>query len=127
MLVIRDEQMAMFRQIALRRFEDRLFERLRETRPQLLAAHGEAALRGLIRQGRERAQGYGISKRHDIERYIDLMLELGADFDRDGAHPWARELLEYPNVAATVRLDWLCERAAREAAKARLRARRPHG
>ena len=126
MLVIRTEQLEAFRRIILDRFEDTVFEKLKKYWPKIVASKGEEAIRQFIRKGRRRAERYGIVTEYDVTRYINVMFALGHGFDRDDQYPWARELLEYPNVNPTVRMDWLCERTKKELPKLRLRRRRRH-
>ena len=126
MLVIRTKQLEAFRRVVIDKFEATVFEKLKKYWPEIVASKGEEAVRQLISKGRSRSERYGIVTEYDVTRYINVMFALGYGFDRDIQYPWARELLEYPNVNPTTRMDWLCERTKKELPKVRLRRRRRH-
>lgn len=93
MLVIRREQMDVFRAVALRAFEDEMVEHLAGFSPPLFKAAGEEQMRKAIRLGMERAAGYGFDLRGPVRLYLELMLLFGSRFDTDPQYPWATETL----------------------------------
>ncbi len=99
MLTIRREQMDTLGQDMQSRFEDFMVEHLRHYFPERSRelgeeAAGEAALRAEIRIGIERAEEHGFTAERDVCKYLDLMFELGRDFDSDPALPWVRPILD---------------------------------
>jgi len=93
MLVIRQEQMEVFRAAALHRFEDDMAAHLAEYSRPLFEAVGEGPLRKAVRLGMERATNYGFTTRGPVRLYLELMLLLGSHFDTDPQYPWVTEIL----------------------------------
>ena len=93
MLVIRREQMDVFRAAALRSFEDEMVEHLAAFSPPLFSAAGAEQLRKAIRLGMQRAGGYGFTFRGPVRLYLESMLLFGAYFDTDPQYPWAARIL----------------------------------
>jgi hypothetical protein len=93
MLVIRQEQMEVFRTAALRTFEDEMVGHLAGFSPPLFQAIGEVPLRNAIRLGTERAATYGFTLRGPVRLYLELMLLFGSQFDTDPQYPWATKIL----------------------------------
>jgi hypothetical protein len=93
MLVIRREQMEVFRAAALRSFEESMVTHLAGFSPPLFKAVGAEQLRIAIRLGMERAAGYGFDLRGPVRLYLELMLLFGSRFDTDPQYPWAAEIL----------------------------------
>ncbi len=112
MLVIRPEQMEAFEQAALRNFEQRAAEHLRETFPKHARFLGEGGVRDVVRHGLEKARGYGFSSERGFLLYLELMLLVGGGFDEDPQLPWAAQVLSSQSSAEPERLEALRARAA---------------
>jgi hypothetical protein len=93
MLVIRPEQMEVFKQAALRNFETEMVAHLGEFSPPLFKAVGEEQMRQAIQLGIGRADSYGFTFRGPVRLYLELMLLFGSHFDTDMQYPWAAEIL----------------------------------
>jgi hypothetical protein len=93
MLVIRKEQMDVFRVAAARAFEGEMVVHLAAFSPPLVEAVGEEPLRKAVRLGMERAASHGFNHRGPVRLYLELMLLLGSHFDTDPQCPWATEIL----------------------------------
>jgi hypothetical protein len=93
MLVIRNRQMAVFAQVEIRKFVDRMVVHLHKFFPKQCEAMGEPQLWETIGYGIKRAAAYGIMAERDVNKYIDLMVVFGPDFDTDKRFPWAGETL----------------------------------
>ncbi len=93
MLIIRREQMEVFRAAALRGFEDEMVTHLAEFSPALSKVAGEQQMRKAVRLGMERAGAYGLDLRGPVRLYLELMLLFGSAFDTDPQYPWAAEIL----------------------------------
>lgn len=111
MLTIRSEQMTAFNEHALRQFVERVLRDLRKCWPDEVAELGEKETRAWIAHGIERAGAYDIITQRGMYRYINLMMMLGPDFDDDPDLPWARPILEAPELSETRKLDRLSEHA----------------
>jgi hypothetical protein len=99
MLIIRREQMDVFRAGALRGFEDEMVAHLARFSPALFAVAGEQQTRKAVRLGMERAGGYGFDLRGPVRLYLELMLLFGSAFDTDPQYPWAAEILTDQDTA----------------------------
>jgi len=97
MLALRPEQMRVFSEVAVKRFEDMMVVHLNKFFPDRCNAATEPKVRELIRYGVKRAASYQITAERDVSRYIDLMIVLGNDFDHDKRLPWAQEILRTRN------------------------------
>jgi plasmid stability protein len=113
MLRIREEQVAVFEQAALRNFEDRMVAHLRDFAPTHSRLLTEDEMRVVIRHGMKQAESHGFTSERSIRIYTELMLMLGSSFDIDPQLPWAAELLKDDErmTDEVTRLDRLQERA----------------
>jgi hypothetical protein len=93
MLVIRQDQMHVFKRAALKKFEDELVEHLKTFAPKLFEIRGKECIRKTVQMGMQRAREYGFTYRGPIRFYLEAMFSLGSDFDTDPQMPWALELL----------------------------------
>src|SRR5581483_4821649 len=94
MLAVRAEQMALFSAAAEKQFEDWMVVHLNKFFAQKCSSLGEERLRELIRYGIRRASSYRVTIRREVCKYIDVMLVLGRDFDKDPKYSWAKETLD---------------------------------
>ncbi len=83
MIKIRQEQMKMFENDALRHFEDEMVLHSKEFSPRLCEILGDDQLRIALRQVMNRADTYGFTNRGSIRLYIELMFLYGSNFDTD--------------------------------------------
>jgi hypothetical protein len=97
MLNIREAQMSMFRQAALRDFEDQMVEHLKAFSSKHWDVMGEQDGRRVIRLGIEQARLHGFTNRGPIRFYIELMFMFGSYFDSDPQYPWAGAALKGPD------------------------------
>jgi hypothetical protein len=93
MLNIRPNQMKVFEEAALRRFEDEMVVHSKEFTPRLCEVLGDEQLRVALRQAMKRAEAYGFTFRGPIRLYIELMFLCGSDFDTDPQYPAIGEVL----------------------------------
>ena len=94
MLTIRPEQIAVFSEAEVQKFEDWTLAHLKRFFPKECAESGEARIRRRIRDGTNRAATYGITSKRDVCKFIDLIMMLGPHFESDPRFPWAMEILE---------------------------------
>ena len=93
MLVIRAEQMKVFEQAALRRFEDEMVAHSKDFSPRLCEVIGDEQLRVALRSAMNRAGGYGFTYRGPIRLFIEMMFLCGSAFDTDPQYPRVGEIL----------------------------------
>ena len=110
MLTVRQQQMDSLSAYMTRQFEDRTLAHLRSDKAAQIQGQSEGQLRATIRRGIERAGYYGITLEPDVQRYIDLMVRCGAEFDAAAATRWAGTELRKRAVPARKRLDAIEQR-----------------
>ena len=93
LLCLREDQLQLFRSIALRRFADEMVDHLGAFSPPHLATLGKGGMRTVVQQGIDRAAGHGFTLRGPVRLYLESMLSFGSDFDADPQYPWAGEIL----------------------------------
>jgi len=93
MLTVRPQQMKIFEDAALRRFEDEMVVHSRGFSPKLCEVLGEEQLRVAIRQAMARAARYGFTNRGPIRLFIEMMFLFGSDFDTDPQYLMLGKLL----------------------------------
>lgn len=101
MLIVRDAQRAVLVRESFVALGVAQAERLF---PEACRALGPEGVRDAARHALERALSYGLDRERDALRYLSVMLTLGRDFDRDPAHPWARQILGAAGDARGARL-----------------------
>jgi hypothetical protein len=112
-LLIRKEQMEALSQHASASFRERAFEHIKKCVPREFEAKGPAAAWQSIDKAIAKAAGYGIEMERDVVRYLDTMYLVGEDFDVDPNIPWARPILESPNLTPSVKALrlWECAKS----------------
>lgn len=114
MLRIRRSQQEVFREAERADFERRARVHLRRFFPDLCAPLADTELQVIIRRGIDRAGSYGVVGERDVTLYLNLILTLGHDFDRDPTLPWARAILVDPELPEPERRMRRLYRAATE-------------
>lgn len=97
MWTIRQEQVDVFRQKALRNFEDEMVAHLQKFAPRHWKVMGETDGRRVIQLGIDEARKYDLTNRGPVRFYIELMFLFGSYFDTDPQHPWASTALSHPD------------------------------
>ena len=113
MLTIRKEQENVFRDDASERFIRRALEHLRKSFGPQCEAVGDVKLCEFIRSSIARADRWGITTSRNVCIYLDVMMTLGFDFDRDPRFPWIRRILGSQSVTETTRMNRLYEAVVR--------------
>ena len=94
MLFIRHKQMERFEEVARRNFEEQMCEHLMRFSPVHCSTLDETVVRDIVRIGIERAGNYGFTNRGAVRFFIELMIQLGTDFDSDPQLEWASATLK---------------------------------
>src|SRR5262245_3936410 len=102
MITLRKKQMAVLANYMRRRFEDRMVRHVADSHPaqfkQLVPpSSSDEPVRTLVKQAVDKAAGYQISSERDVERFIDLVVILGRDFETRADTAWARDVLRDKN------------------------------
>jgi hypothetical protein len=95
-MVIRREQMAVFEQAALRRFEDEMVAHGKEFARRLAEVIGDEQLRVAVRAAIARASTYGFTNRGSAQLFVEMTLLCGSGFDTDPQYPTVGECLRSP-------------------------------
>jgi hypothetical protein len=93
MIVIRPEQIEVFRKVALIGFEDEMVAHSQDFAPKLSTVLGAQQLRSAVRAAMARADGYGFTNRGPMRLFVELILLFGSAFDTDPQYPWAAQIL----------------------------------
>ena len=93
MLILRKEQMEIFREAAMQRFENEMLQHLGEFSPSLFKTVGNEQMHKAVRFGITQAHNHGFTFRGPVQLYLELMLLFGSYFDTDPQYPWATEIL----------------------------------
>lgn len=105
MLTIRDGQMAVFRETARQRYEQRMLAYMRDTYPARHAALGDEGTVKLVQHGIEFAKRHTILGMGGVSVIIDLMARFGERFEDSGAADWINEMLARDSLPAEVRIE----------------------
>lgn len=112
----------MFDDAATKRFDRRMEASLHQHWPAECAAMGQERLATLVRLGKERAATHGILTQRGVFRYLNLMMLLGPEFDRNSSLPWAGEILGNPEKSEQQKLDALTAHARQATGSVPLRS-----
>jgi len=93
MLVIRDQQMQVFKDNAKKQFEAETIRHISRFAPKQYEILGEKTIGQIVRKGVERAEKHGFTNRGPVRFFVELMFMLGSDFDTDPQYPWVAEIL----------------------------------
>lgn len=105
MLTVRDEQLAVFRDAAARRFEARMVDYVRQTYPSLHAARGDEAVCALVGRATALARRNGIDGVGGASVIVDLMARFGEQFEASGAAEWIQAMLRRRDLPGAVRIE----------------------
>ena len=105
MLVIRKQQMDVFRNYEIKKFEDRMVLHLRSGFPEQTKTIPEQALREMILTGIDKAESYKVTDEVDVERFLECIMRYGSDFDTDPNISWAAEILRDESFTGTEKMN----------------------
>ncbi len=105
MLIIRKTQMDALGAGMLASFQDRMIAHLRTLFPARTAGWGATSGRGFVLGATAKARTHHVIAERDVARFIDLMAELGDDFETRPDLAWAAEILANPDSSGTAKMD----------------------
>ena len=118
-MIIRKEQMAAFRQLALKSFEDRAAAHIRSEFSAETRGTDDQSLRSFIQTGILRAGKHRITREPDVGTFLDVMVLFGADFDESPRTRWAGEMLGDPGSSPQQKVEGLSQRLQAELSRRR--------
>jgi hypothetical protein len=84
MLKIREAQLSAIQRVRREQFQEWLARHLRERLPNKTSALDDPALADFVRRGHARAEAFGLTRGSSICMFVDLLMALGEDFDKEG-------------------------------------------
>jgi hypothetical protein len=82
-----------------------MVEHWRDSFPEKVESMEEPAMRESIRHGIERAAAYALVEEYDVCLFLDLIVHLGRDFDKDPKHESTVAILKDPADAPPDRVE----------------------
>jgi hypothetical protein len=107
MLVIRQQQMDVFRHHMVEQFIDRMIVYVRSTFAEQTRKVSDDGLRQTLRVGIDQAAQYGVTDEADVQRYLKYVFTYGPDFATAPRTAWAGEILQATNVNGTQKMERL--------------------
>jgi hypothetical protein len=92
-MIIRAEQLVAFEKGMVRNFENRMIEHIQSFSPPHCRILNREQLREVVQLGMVRAKEHGFESQAHIQRYIEIMIQIGSHFDADPQLPWAAKIL----------------------------------
>ena len=105
MLIIRPEQIEIFKQVEIKKFENRMLKHLRAVFPVQTKTSNDDELLKLIQVGIDHSLKYGITMEWDIRRYLECSVLYGWDFDQNPETKWAIDILNDSSLDAREKMD----------------------
>ena len=109
MLTIRKEQIAVLEEYVRESFEENTLVYLKDKYPEQTNNKTDKEMIAFIREGIEKAAGYSITEREDVVPYIEYMVRLGSDFDKNPEHKWAAAILRKKYLYGSEKIARLLE------------------
>jgi len=107
MMVIRRQQMEVFRHHMVEQFLDRMLVHVRSTFAEQTREVSDDGLRQTIRAGIDQAAQYGVTDEADVQRYLKYVFAYGSDFATAPRTAWAGDILRAVNVNGTQKMERL--------------------
>lgn len=104
MLIIRDEQMKVFKQYAEQNFVNSVVKQLRVKHAKAVKDLPEDKLYKRVEYGIQRAREYGFTWKNNLIAFVILMFEIAPDFD---SYPAFQRYLEDKNLLPYEKMDLL--------------------
>ena len=112
MLTIRHDQLQTLSEVMLKQFEDGMVVHLQSAFPDQAGTMPESNLRQMIQQGVKSAANYKVETEADVQHYLELMFQIGPDFDTNSQSAWAQPILKREDLWPWEKLDEIENHAA---------------
>jgi hypothetical protein len=109
-VIVRREQIAVFRAEAQRQFAERMRAYIAEEYPRHYETLGEEGTKALVQKGIEKAVQHDIDTEGATAVLIELMVEFGDKLERSPERAWAEKILAEPGVPGQVKVKAIRER-----------------
>ncbi len=106
MLIIREDQLEIFRKAKRQKFYKHIESILRSKIPRL-QERSSSEIQSLIEKARNSASGYGFFRKEDLERFMIYAGQYGEDFGKTPQTSWATPILENWSIPPKEKLDQL--------------------
>jgi hypothetical protein len=105
MLTIRNEQMSIFREGSVKRFEDEMVAAIAVDFEPKFELLGEFGVRALIRRAITAGEKMNIRNKGAVAILIELMVQFGEHFEHSPDRRWAEKILSHPTLPDYIRVD----------------------
>lgn len=93
MLIVRQEQIEVLAASKRSRFKAKMIAHFQKADPSWSAGMGVDSLERFVEHGIRQSKRYGLGSEKAVARYLQVMKQLGQDFDQSPEYPWAQSLL----------------------------------
>ncbi len=107
MLIIRKEQMDLFRAAMRKRFETRMVEHIRQTFPERTRDVSDERIYNAVQESMRKAESFGIELEDDIRRFIEYLVIYGTQLDIKEDIRWLGEILRREDLNGTEKMDMI--------------------
>lgn len=109
MLIIKKEQMEIFKTLLTQEFENKMLHHLSSVFPEQTIDLDDKELLQLIQTGINKSKKYAIEMESDICRYLESSVLHGWDFDENPNTAWAGEILQDQSISAREKMDKIAQ------------------
>lgn len=106
-LLISKRQMTLLSNHIQNQYIERMISRIYAKFPSQAALQKKEEIRGVLMLAIDRAGSYEITGEGHVTRYIEYMYALGFDFDVNPKRPWARKILNAPDLNEEEKVEQL--------------------
>ena len=107
MLILREQQLKVFREQQVERFYQRAIAELRNELPESCACVNDAVLLKHVKAGTEKAHSLGLFDPLDIIRFLKVFITVGVDFECNQDCEWISEIVDNHDLLVCEKLDQL--------------------
>jgi hypothetical protein len=108
MLTIRKEQMAVLEAYMMRKYVDRVVQKIARTFPGKYKQEGQERTRLMVQAGIEKAAGYSITEDDEVERFVLVLAEYGMEFERAPERIECQQILEDKELPGDAKVSLVC-------------------
>ncbi len=110
MIHIRKEQMEVLEAVMLDLFIKKMLVHVYELFPEETKDKDKQEMRDLVEEGINRASGYEITEEREVALFIDLMVGMGRDFEKQRSNNWILRILTKEDLKQREKMDLIYRR-----------------
>jgi hypothetical protein len=110
LLLIRNEQMDVFRRQAIARFQDRMSAHLVATFPARYQSMPERDIQEFIRRGVKKGDRCEVKTEDAVRILLEMMTTFGEEFERSPDPTWIHEILAHPRLPGSLKVELIQDR-----------------